>query len=131
MAKEFKDWNKAFSKEEIAACRNEYYYSVDTIIREDITEFNSWDYGYWQPSHEEVRQAVYKADDAHEWQLFRVSLKGLTTYEKIAMLTEYYHRYYLTEQSVQARNMAKVRVHNYIGALRRGGQLNTKLQVVK
>lgn len=131
MAKEFKKWDKAFSKDEINACRFEYYYSVDAITRTNIEEFNTWNYGYWQPNHGEVRLAVYDADDARDWQLFRVSLKGLTTYEKIAMLTEYYHRHHLNCDCVNTRNMSKIRIHNYIGALKRGGQLNDKLEVVK
>jgi hypothetical protein len=64
----------------------------------------------------EIQRCV--ADE--EWQRFRVSLKGLSTAEKLRRL-----RSYKTNHSGRC---VAVRVDNYLNALRRGGQLPPKGQ---
>jgi hypothetical protein len=65
------------------------------------------------PSQEEVWAAV-----AHEpWQDFRRSLKGTTTEHKLAKL-----RWWLYHGHRDRK--VRVQVHNYVGALKRGGQLS-------
>lgn len=57
-----------------------------------------------------------------KWQEFRLSLKGLDTHEKLAKLKEWW------DVSPDI-NIVKVQVGNYLGALRRGGQLDDKNRV--
>jgi len=59
------------------------------------------------------------ADD--DWQAFRISLKGLSTEDKLVKL-----RAYVAERSRFTGELPlldKIRVTNYIYALKRGGQL--------
>jgi hypothetical protein len=78
---------------------------------------------------------IAEAVDNEEWQKFRVSLKGLSTVQKIAKLEWYWFDYYLHSDEVP-RDMRDwhgesfditcdvcVRIDNYIKALARGGQL--------
>jgi hypothetical protein len=58
---------------------------------------------------------VLEAVNDVEWQTLRISLKGLPTEEKLSRL-----RKYIGED---ASHEAKVRVTNYVYALKRGGQL--------
>lgn len=50
-----------------------------------------------------------------EWQMFRISLKGLSTAEKYEKLLHWLKKH-PTEQ-------AKIQVTNYVNALKRGGQV--------
>ena len=77
-----------------------------------------------QPGRVEVADAVYQSGDYMDWQMFRVGLKGLTTKDKLRAL---WCRLTAYEESATER----VRVNNYIGALKRGGQLNDKLEIAK
>lgn len=58
-----------------------------------------------------------------EWQFFRLSLKGVPTHHKLQMLSEWYagahSSSYMYSQAVR-----ELQVGNYLGALRRGGQLD-------
>jgi hypothetical protein len=56
-------------------------------------------------------------DDA-AWQKFRLSLKGLSTNEKLKKLRSY--------KANNSGRCVTVRVENYLNALRRGGQLPPK-----
>lgn len=111
MAKEFKDFDKMFSTAEIEACRNTY------LVGRSSNQYSKWheEINVW--SNAEVREAVYFAEGSHRWQLVRVSMKGLTTQEKLYML----HMYFLKHRG---EHWVKCRVDNYIGALVRGGQLS-------
>lgn len=72
------------------------------------------------PYHQRIADAV--SDPA--WQEFRVSLKGRSTREKLAMLKVYYNKNVaLTEGLALKRDQVDVRVDNYIKSLCRGGQL--------
>lgn len=71
-----------------------------------------------------VQGAVYEAPGFEEWQKFRVSLKGQSTGMKLVRLQQY-----LVENNVT--EIARCRVDNYIGALVRGGQLDSKLRIVR
>ncbi len=123
MAKEFKEWDKVFSNEEIEDCRRQYVYPAKEL---------NWIKKYKQPSAEKVRWAVYEAQGHREWQLFRVSLKGLNTWDKMRALKNYFDKTAYNISSTQEQiELACIRVNNYIGALRRGGQLNAALEIVK
>ena len=118
MAKEFKKFDNAFSRAEIKACRDKWLFG-DVMSR--------WHFGYDQPSVDDARYAVYEADGFMDWQLFRVALKGLSTVEKISMLT---NRWNVCVEDLSIEQ-ERIRIMNYIGALRRGGQLDADLRIVK
>ncbi len=142
MAQEYKNWDHAFTRGAIEACRAKYWVSnVVGLTAGELTEDTlSWRFGYDQPKIKEARFCVYEAEDFQDWQLFRVSLKGLDTAEKLLMLM---NRWCDFECSAEGKNrlaeweqfdrstIEYVRIMNYIGALRRGGQLNQKLEIVK
>lgn len=136
----FKDYDHMFGSAEIRACRQTW------LIAKETEGIVAWVHGYTQPLQSDVQYAVYQADDHLRWQLFRVSMKGLTTVEKVAML---YKRWELKNcrvadygklpQDQIMRNhwmsaisiVEWVRIMNYIGALRRGGQLDMQNFIVK
>lgn len=60
------------------------------------------------------------------WQGFRASLKGLSTEVKLDWL-----RGWLETNIDMAPRRTRVQVDNYINALKRGGQLNMNLEVVR
>lgn len=60
---------------------------------------------------------IAEAVDNEQWQEFRVSLKGLSTRDKLARLKHYY------TFSEDDNADVSIRVDNYIKALCRGGQL--------
>ena len=73
---------------------------------------------------------VLRLVKCEKWQAFRLSLKGLTTEQKL---------YKLVERRQQAKRdnggilpyAEQIRIDNYINALKRGGQLNGHLEIVK
>lgn len=119
MAKEFKQWDKAFSKDEITRCRTEWLLTKDNTLEEGWYEGALADMGYVVVGIEEARHVVYEAEGFRDWQLFRVSMKGLTTQQKVAML---YRRWIKLADCIEGYNETR-RIWNYLGALKRGGQL--------
>ena len=132
-SKHFKSFDKAFSPEQIQACRDRYCYSLKTspkmldgILGWEM-KLNSWDQDF-------VQYCVYSANDHRDWQLFRVSMKGMSTREKLFMLYNYYTE---TEQVsifgkiTQIYNVRKCRIDNYIGALKRAGILDDGGNIIK
>lgn len=122
--KAFKDWNKQFSRQELIVVRQEYLKTYTVLDR--------WPHEVEQWVHEEVRGAVYEAEDTEDWQRFRVAMKGLTTQEKLGMLNNYFEKFVdrTTDGNVEWPKY-KCRIDNYIGALVRGGQLNSNLEIAK
>lgn len=59
-----------------------------------------------------------------EWQKFRRILKGVPTFKKLEMLS-------IRRNSNVMNRRRQVQLDNYVNALRRGGQLNLKNEVVK
>lgn len=89
-----------------------------------------WRYELKTYSPEEVR--LYCVLDAN-WQEFRLSLKGLSTYVKLANLERWrmMHADQATTQSgveVVPRRI-EVQIDNYVNALKRGGQLDLECRV--
>jgi hypothetical protein len=79
---------------------------------------NKWPYTVTGLTKEEILQAVKDG----EWQEFRLSLKGLSTQEKLERLEERM----LKEERRNGGGLSReqeVRIDNYINALLRGGQL--------
>jgi len=133
MAKEFQHFNKVFAKHAGTALKV-ITSKTGSIAKSDIDSISGWyeteglefteDY-----SHEKIRFCVYEAPDATEWQRFRVSLKGLNTKEKLYALGWWWssaEQHFYTNQERD-----KVRVNNYLGALKRSGHLDANLKVAK
>lgn len=74
-----------------------------------------------------TRDQINDAVDDVEWQRFRISLKGMSTEEKLQRLHIYRPIYVESQEDIKKL----VRVANYINALKRGGQLNSNLEIVK
>ena len=73
---------------------------------------------------------IARAVDDENWQLFRVSMKGESTTEKLRMLEKYFDEAHeaaqalpTRERQIQETEDVRIRVDNYIKALSRGGQL--------
>lgn len=103
-----------------------------TIANEDIKQIKGWDetltFPYKTYEQSVIQQMVYYESDAEDWQRFRVSLKGLTTREKLYCLMHTWLE--CVDKDLPTRFRAEVRINNYLGALVRGGQLNGKLEVI-
>jgi hypothetical protein len=82
-------------------------------------------------SREQIAYAVYESLEADHWQKFRVSLKGLSTKEKIYCLGWYWVTEVINEIDDEPKRRNIIRVNNYLGALKRGGQLNGELIIIK
>jgi len=91
-----------------------------------------WPLSVTQWPQSQVQYCVYDAEDARKWQLFRVSLKHEGTQGKLQMLLAYFvdECFYHKDDPIRSQR-EKVRIDNYIGALRRGGQLNEHMEIVK
>ncbi len=123
MAKEFKDYDKKY--EYLKGTAIAYIELLGgRILRSDIDTITRWELPVRRYSNDAIRQAVYFAEDASWWQQFRVRLKGLNTKEKLYCLA-----WYLAHEDDS--ELANIRVSNYLGALKRGGQLNDKYEVVR
>ncbi len=134
MAKEFKDWDKKFTSSQIILERVRWM----GLLWEARDGLMYWGYAVTQYPQDQVLFAVYKAEDAHKWQLFRVALKGLTTQKKLLML-HFRYNYLVIEKrpnfihSDEGRQIKieQVRISNYIGAIVRSGHLNSRYEVVR
>ena len=99
----------------------------------DITEarfINRWPYVVSQHGRQEVLAAVYSEVGAEQWQEFRVSLKGFTTREKLYRL-RFRRNQFVFPTVIKDIGLEQIRIDNYIGALVRGGFLNSKYEVIK
>jgi len=72
-----KDFDKMFSAQQIADCRIDYM---------EGSKVGVCPYRYVQPKLADVNFAVYRHRTHLSWQLFRVSLKGLSTVQKLHAL---------------------------------------------
>lgn len=140
MAKEFKLWNRAFKEADVVIVRKAYMLDKDSIEAQQTQLESFW--GLWFTTqqkertwtHEEIRFAVYEAEDARRWQLFRVSMRSITTQEKLGMLYTYLlearESYNETDAKIQW-DIERCRVYNYLGALVRGGQIDQQCRIRK
>jgi hypothetical protein len=78
---------------------------------------NKWPFEVSYIQASEIAPAINNA----EWQAFRISLKGISTPQKLIRLAQWPRR----------ERADVVRIDNYINALKRGGQLNMDLEVIK
>lgn len=119
--KKFREWEKKFSREQIREERKLWL----TTVTDDI--IYKWPFEVEQWPQDRVQFAVYDASDAERWQLFRCSLKGLSTSDKLICLWSRRSKYICTSQA----SIEKCRIDNYLGALVRGGLLNSEYEVIK
>lgn len=90
-----------------------------------------WPYDLKPYTQHEV--SVYCVADP-EWQKFRLTLKSVPTTKKLEMLELRRKAKLQVNIDGTSRGLARkyqVQIDNYINALKRGGQLNMKLEVVK
>lgn len=99
-------------------------------IQDLARDMNSWGAEVKQWRQSLVQFAVYGAEDHEEWQKFRCSLKGQSTKMKLARLHLYLQNAKSKAETITDQELAQIRVDNYLGALVRGGQLNSKYEVV-
>ena len=133
MSQEFKNYDKVYAEYRgrgLEYCGVKLQGTLDLIER----TCNYWPYrdrfteDYSQTS---IRNAVYFALKASEWQKFRVSLKGLNTKQKIFCLVWWWD-IYVDGESIATNNQYDIiRVNNYLGALKRAGLLDSNLNVCK
>lgn len=128
--KAFKNWDKQFSRQELIVVR-QYYLKSYTVLDRWVHKVSQW-------PQEFVQACVYQVSTTEEWQRFRVAMKSLSTQEKLGML----HNRYREKVTPLASDdpdgptwveykIEKCRIDNYIGALVRGGQLNSNLEIVR
>jgi len=86
-----------------------------------------WQFTVLPYTSSEVRD--YCTNDK-EWQKFRLTLKGVPTFKKLEMLRIRRASYVSMSQLLPDRR-TQVQCDNYVNSLKRGGQLNMKLEVVK
>lgn len=116
MAQEFKAFDKLYPAGSDSDLPSAQLATARTIKRWGLP-VQSW-------SPDQVRKAVYEEPGYEDWQRFRVSLKGQSTQVKLYRLTQRYaelpdpHPWY-----------EQCRIDNYIGALKRGGQLDMELNI--
>lgn len=66
------------------------------------------------------------------WQDVRLSMKGIDTCEKLAILEAWWDQWYgFSRSSLTNTDVAEIQVGNYLGALYRGGQINDDYQIRK
>lgn len=133
MAREFKAFDKKYASFAGSAL-NMIESKGFPIFREDIAKIESWPqmYAFTEDyAMSTIAFAVYKAPDAEEWQKFRVSLKGLSTREKLCALNWYWIRYVIGWNDLGRYQHNIIRVNNYLGALKRSGHLDSNLRVAK
>lgn len=96
---------------------------------------------YWAWMHNDEVSPGYSPDDVRvycvqnqEWQKIRLSMKGIPTHKKLAIL----HAWWNTQREKARQHSdtvtmwaTEVQVGNYLGALRRGGQLDANNRVRK
>lgn len=124
--KRFKDYDAKYAKLKGTAltCIEA---ALGKVHSSDISSITKWDttslrYVTYPP--ETVHWAVYEHCYAEEWQQFRVSLKGLSTKEKLYCLAWRWAHGSQTHEE-------EVRINNYLGALIRGGCLSTTFEVIR
>lgn len=128
MVKEYKIYDRIYKRFAGTAIK-EIERIGGRIAREDLHSITGWGAALlpWNfredYSNELVRFAVYEASTAEGWQKFRVSMKGLSTNEKLYALAWWSIHHEEDSYTV-------IRINNYLGALKRGGQLDSDLNII-
>lgn len=131
--KRFKEYDQIFKGKThalVKATTDSELDAAERSIDRWVLPVTAWD-------RDTVAYCVYENEDHADWQQFRVSLKGMTTAQKLYMLRVYRgHMYNVKAGTIWCDRMRwtsviDCRVDNYIGALRRGGQLDENNIIVK
>lgn len=138
MAKEFQLYSRKYAKLAGTALKTiltQENTPDDDRVRDVINGITEWPYMHHFTetySISLIHYAVYEAPDTEEWQKFRVSLKGLSTREKLFCLGWYWD-YHVSPSILRTYTVRfeLIRVNNYLGALKRSGHLDSNLKVVK
>lgn len=122
----FKEYDKKYAhlKSTDADQPQSYQEAAHALVRWPGATPDSW-------SQDRVQYSVYEAPDHEEWQKFRVSLKGQSTRMKLLRLFLYSREHMSSADSIKTYDIYKCRVDNYLGALVRGGQLSSSLEIVR
>lgn len=94
---------------------------------EDMATLTQWPHELRSITRAEIDEAV---KDSY-WQRFRLSLKGKSTGRKLYELQGYWNVAQSSWVDLEERAEMEVQVINYLNALKRGGQLSDKLEVIK
>lgn len=86
-----------------------------------------WPYAMGTYNHDLVRKFCVEDE---EWQSMRLSMKGVPTESKLDML-EKWREMQIGLNGDMLSHRHQVQIDNYINALKRGGQLNMQLEVVR
>lgn len=108
------------------------------ILEEDPSAILEWPIKKYpvRPGYDLMSVNIYCVQDK-DWQRVRLSLKGLPTHKKLAMLVSYWESHvpstvgYGHGHKSENQKRVEIQVGNYLGALRRGGQLNARNQIRK
>lgn len=92
---------------------------------------NQWTRTVSEHSQHIIKHATYAAEGYMEWQQFRVGLKGLSTALKLVLLEDRYLIKVIDGSNWAQQHLERVRIDNYINALRRGGLLDSEYRVIK
>jgi hypothetical protein len=95
-----------------------------------ISNMKEWPYTVEYHSRKEIQVLTKDVN----WQVFRKSLIGMPTTQKLEHLLrrlDAKREFNAVTGQTQFKHEEKVRVDNYLNALLRGGQLNVRYQVVK
>ena len=107
----------------------------EQILREDPTALTAWPYnGPLGFDHVTVKR--YCVDTTYPevaaWQRIRLSMKGKPTHKKLAILMSWFQKDNDNPNPCcELLRSTEVQVYNYLGALRRGGQLDEHNRIRK
>ena len=121
MVKEFKEYDKKYR-----AFKGQMLSGEPASTARD-----SWPYMdcLYKASAAGIRNAVYFAEGAEDWQKFRVSLKGMRTVVKLGRLVGRWERAMTMSHKLQTLEM--IRINNYIDSMKRSGLLDMDGKVIK
>jgi hypothetical protein len=133
MAKEFKDYNTKYAKLKntflgYELVKNDRAYFVD------LAKYTfKWRYmdALVKAAHTEIAYAVYKSDGAEEWQMFRVSLQGMSTSMKLARLEYRWRLYVVHGEDATVEALERCRINNYVDSMKRSGLINLAGEILK
>lgn len=92
-------------------------------IAEDQVDKWPYEVGTYSPALVQL----YCVQDA-EWQKLRLWMKGKSTQVKLITLQQYRNECIMTGNYTERQ---RIQIDNYINALKRGGQLNMKREIVR
>ena len=124
--KKFEEFNRKYAH----LARSDEDESHELQIRSQ--EIKCWMHKVESWIQQDVQFAVYESLDHEEWQKFRCSLKGQSTKMKLVRLGDYLMDNINRDDVGEVyRKIIMCRVDNYIGALVRGGQLDSQHRIIK